>query len=339
MKFVDQVKIKVTAGNGGDGCIHFRREKFEPKGGPDGGNGGNGGNIWIKIDHNLNTLVDYQFKKNIIANHGQVGQVNNKSGKNGSDIIIKVPIGTRIINYETKEIITDLNNINTQILIAKGGKKGIGNTKFKSSINRTPYQNTKGKKGEQLYIQLELMLIADVGIIGLPNSGKSTLIQAISNAKPKIGLYPFTTIIPTLGTVKLKNNKTFIVADIPGLIQGASHGIGLGIKFLKHIERCYILLHLVDISQKIENILNNIHIIQIELKKYSKYLYNKPTWLIFNKIDYNNENIIKKKITYIINKIKICKNFYYISAMKNIGTEKLCYQIVNFLEKKKSFLF
>lgn len=335
MKFIDQVKIKVIAGNGGNGCTHFRREKFEPKGGPDGGNGGDGGNIWIKTNRNLNTLIDYKFKKNIIAENGYPGKSKNRTGKKGSDIIIEVPIGTRIINNNTNEIIADLINYNSKILIAKGGKKGIGNTKFKSSINRTPYKNTLGKKGEVFDITLELILIADVGIIGLPNSGKSTLLKSISEAKPKISNYPFTTLIPNLGIVKINNKNNFIIADIPGLIKGASKGLGLGINFLQHIKRCQILLHLIDIFEKTNIIINNIKIIEIELKKYNKNLYNKPTCLVFNKIDYYDHKKLIKKIYSINNKINTTKKIFFISAINNIGTKKLCNFLLNYLNEYK----
>ncbi|WP_343128061.1 GTPase ObgE [Buchnera aphidicola (Takecallis taiwana)] len=333
MKFIDQIEIQVTAGNGGNGCIHFLRAKFEPKGGPDGGNGGKGGDIWIKTDCNLNTLVDYRFNKHIIAENGHPGQSKNKSGKKGSDKTIYVPIGTRIINSITNEIIADLKYTHSKILIAKGGHKGIGNTSFKSSINRTPYQKTYGGKGETLHIKLELILIADVGIIGLPNAGKSTLVQSVSKAKPKIGSYPFTTLIPTLGTVKFNNKEKFVIADIPGLIQGASKGIGLGIKFLQHIKRCHILLHLIDITENTNIIKNNIHIVETELKKYSRSLYNKPIWLVFNKIDNYSQTYIIKKIISIKDDISTTRKVFFISAIKTIGTNKLCNFLFKYLKK------
>ncbi|WP_343182398.1 Obg family GTPase CgtA [Buchnera aphidicola] len=332
MKFIDQVTITVSAGNGGNGCTHFRREKFEPKGGPDGGNGGDGGNIWIQSNQNLNTLVDYRFNSLISSEDGEPGKSKNKSGKNGSDKIIYVPIGTRIINSETKEIIADLNKIGEKILVAKGGKKGIGNRKFRSSTNQAPYKHTNGRKGEKYTLTLQLLLIADVGIIGLPNAGKSTLMHAISNAKPKIGEYPFTTLIPTLGKVKIKKNF-FIIADIPGLIKGASHGSGLGIQFLQHIKKCRILLHLIDISLNKEIVIKNIKNIILEIRKYSREIYNKPIWIIFNKIDYykNQEEKIKKKIIYIKNKTKINRNYFFISAKKKKGTKNLCNKISEYL--------
>ncbi|CAL4042988.1 GTPase ObgE/CgtA [Buchnera aphidicola (Phyllaphis fagi)] len=333
MKFIDEVQIQVTAGNGGDGCIHFRREKYIPKGGPDGGDGGNGGNVWIKTDPNLNTLSDYKFKKYFIAGHGQSGKGKNKSGKKGLDIFIKVPIGTRIINCHTKEKICDLNNKEDMILIVKGGWKGIGNSKFKSSTNRTPHQKTTGKKGETCLIILQLILIADVGIVGLPNSGKSTLVRSMSKAKPKIGAYPFTTLIPCLGTVQINSKESFVIADIPGLIQGASQGLGLGIQFLKHLEKCHILLHIVDLLPSIKIIFHNIKIIETELKQYNKQLYNKTRWLIFNKIDSLNTQEIKEKTEIILKTIKK-KKIFFISALKKYGTKIIYYNLSQYLKKK-----
>ncbi|MCW5197180.1 Obg family GTPase CgtA [Buchnera aphidicola] len=334
MKFVDEVQIQVTAGKGGDGCIHFRREKYIPKGGPDGGNGGDGGNIWIKTDQNLNTLVDYKFKKKFFAHNGCPGKSKNQSGKKGSDIFLYVPIGTRIINYNTKEIICDLDNKKNIILIAKGGKKGIGNSKFKSSINRTPYYKTLGQKGETRFIILQLILISDVGVVGLPNSGKSTLIQSISHAKPKIGEYPFTTLIPCLGTVKIDQKNSFIIADIPGLIQGASHGLGLGVQFLRHLEKCHILLHVIDLLYNIQDIFNNIKIIEKELKKYNKTLYNKTRWLVFNKIDSLEKKIIKEKIKIILKNIKK-KKIFFISALKKKGVKKIYQDLFQYLKNNQ----
>ncbi|MDE5285422.1 MAG: Obg family GTPase CgtA, partial [Buchnera aphidicola] len=268
--------MQVIAGNGGNGCISFRKEKYIPKGGPDGGDGGDGGNIWLKADNNLNTLTDLRFKKIFQAQHGKNGSNKNCSGKKGQDITILVPIGTKIINNQTREIIDDLIVHKQKLLVAKGGWHGIGNTRFKSSTNRTPRQNTLGKKGEVRELQLELIVIAEVGTLGMPNSGKSTLVKHISNAKTKISDYPFTTLNPILGSVKI-GNKKFIIADIPGLIKGASKGRGLGINFLKHLERCKILLHIIDlvpIDQS--NPIDNIIIILNEIKKYSIKLYHKP---------------------------------------------------------------
>ncbi|QCI18923.1 Obg family GTPase CgtA [Buchnera aphidicola] len=333
MKFIDQTIIQVIAGNGGNGCINFRREKYIPKGGPDGGDGGDGGNVWIQSDNNLNTLIDFRFKKIFQAEHGSNGQGKNCSGKKGNDITIYVPIGTKIINYQTREIISDLIEDKQKILIAKGGWHGLGNTRFKSSTNRTPIKRTLGSLGEKRDIQLELILIADVGTLGMPNAGKSTLVKNISGAKTKVSDYPFTTLNPILGSVKL-GGKNFIIADIPGIIQGASRGIGLGIHFLKHLERCKILLHIVDLCPTDDsNPIENIKIVLNELKKYSLKLYNKPKLLILNKIDLLSHVQIDKLIKNIKNNFNIQEPYYFISSLKKIGTKKLCSDILSYLNK------
>ncbi|XBC42137.1 MAG: Obg family GTPase CgtA [Buchnera aphidicola (Meitanaphis elongallis)] len=338
MKFLDQIIIHVIAGNGGNGCISFRREKYIPKGGPDGGNGGNGGSIWLQTNRNLNTLIDFNFKKTFKAQNGENGKNKKKSGKKGKDIIIQIPIGTRIIDNNTNEIIDDITCNKKLILIAKGGWHGLGNTRFKSSVNRTPQQHTLGTKGEQREIKLELILLADVGTLGLPNSGKSTLVSYISRAKTKIADYPFTTLAPILGTVKINKDEHFIIADIPGLIKGASHGHGLGIQFLKHLERCHLLLHIVDISIKNKFIiLNNINIILEELKNYNKTLCTKPIWIVFNKIDLVNENEIKNIVKFIKINLKHIKPYYLVSSIKKIGIKKICQDILYFI-KNNTFI-
>ncbi|QCI17204.1 Obg family GTPase CgtA [Buchnera aphidicola (Aphis helianthi)] len=333
MKFIDQTVIQVIAGNGGNGCVNFRREKYVPKGGPDGGDGGNGGNIWIESNNNLNTLIDFRFKKVFQAEHGSNGLGKNCSGKKGNDIRIYVPIGTKIINYQTRELIDDLIEDKQQILIAKGGWHGLGNTRFKSSTNRTPRQKTLGSIGEKRHIQLELLLIADVGTLGMPNAGKSTLVKNISGAKTKVSDYPFTTLNPILGSVKIKDKK-FIIADIPGIIKGASQGTGLGIHFLKHLERCKILLHIVDLCPTdYSNPIENIKTVLYELKKYSEKLYNKPRFLILNKIDLIPTLKINKFIKTIKNNLNIQEPYYLISSLQKIGTKKLCSDILYFLKK------
>lgn len=333
MKFIDQTIIQVIAGNGGNGCVNFRREKYIPKGGPDGGDGGNGGNIWLQSDNNLNTLIDLRFKKTFQAPHGENGSGKNCSGKKGSDIKIYVPVGTKIINYPTREIIGDLIKHKQKILIAKGGWHGLGNTRFKSSTNRTPRQRTLGSVGEKRDIQLELILIADVGTLGMPNAGKSTLVKSISGAKTKIANYPFTTLNPVLGSVNTEGKK-FIIADIPGIMQNASQGFGLGVRFLKHLERCKILLHIVDLCPTDHsNPVENIRIILNELKKYNISLYNKPRWLILNKIDLIKSSEIKKIIDKIKNFLKVEERFYLISSIKKIGVKKLCSDIAFYLQK------
>ncbi|VFP88472.1 GTPase ObgE/CgtA [Buchnera aphidicola (Cinara piceae)] len=334
MKFVDSVTIHVSAGNGGNGCISFRREKFIPKGGPDGGDGGDGGNIWIISDLNMNSLTDYKIKKIFYAENGKNGSGSNSSGKKGKDTFIKVPLGTRIFNNENKSIISDIIYKNQKILIAKGGWHGLGNSRFKSSTNRTPRKKTNGTIGEYKIISLELILIADVGTLGLPNSGKSTLTSSLSNAKTKINNYPFTTLNPILGTVQIKKKK-FIIADIPGIIQGASSGVGLGIKFLKHLSRCKLLLHIIDITTIKKKNINKIRsIILKELKNFNKSLFNIPRWLIFNKIDSLRKKKIIKLMVYIKKRMKKNQKYYLISAKKKIGTRKLSKDIIKYLYKK-----
>ncbi|WP_343189324.1 Obg family GTPase CgtA [Buchnera aphidicola] len=334
MKFIDEVKISLQAGNGGNGCVSFRREKYIPKGGPNGGNGGNGGNIWIIANKNLNTLIDYQYKKIFKAQNGENGKNKNKTGKNGNDIKLIVPIGTKIINSDTFEKIKYLTKHKQKILIAKGGLRGLGNTKFKSSINRSPKKRTLGKQGEKKNIILELILLADIGTLGLPNSGKSTFIKNISAAKTKIGAYPFTTINPILGIVRNKKKK-FTIADVPGIIKGASKGIGLGFRFLKHLKKCKMLLHIVDIKKKnILEIKNNILIIKKEINKFKEKINKKNIWIIFNKIDLLNNKeliLIKKKIKKILNIKK--EKYYFISCITKKGIKKLLKKINIFLKK------
>ncbi|QCI24651.1 Obg family GTPase CgtA [Buchnera aphidicola (Muscaphis stroyani)] len=335
MKFIDQIVIQVIAGNGGNGCISFRKEKYIPKGGPDGGDGGDGGSVWFEANNNLNTLVDFRFKKIFQAKNGKNGSGNNCSGKKGDNIKILVPVGTKIINFETKEIISDLIKHKQKILVAQGGWHGIGNTRFKSSTNRAPRKCTSGIKGEKRNIKLELILIADVGTLGIPNAGKSTFVATVSSSKTKTAEYPFTTLNPMLGSVTLNNKKKFIIADIPGLIKGASHGIGLGIKFLKHLERCKILLHIIDINPKDgSHPIENINTVTNELKKYSPTLYNKPRWLVFNKIDLLSNSEIKKRINEIKNYLKTKEKHYLISSTKKIGTKEICLDIAKYLENE-----
>ncbi|QCI17781.1 Obg family GTPase CgtA [Buchnera aphidicola (Acyrthosiphon lactucae)] len=334
MKFIDETIIQVIAGNGGNGCVHFRREKYIPKGGPDGGDGGDGGDVWLEADSNLNTLIDLRFKKKFQAQNGQNGSSKKCSGKKGNDIKIQVPIGTKVINYQTRETIGDLIRHKQKILIAKGGWHGLGNTRFKSSTNRSPRQSTLGTIGEKRDIQLELLLIADVGTLGMPNVGKSTLVRSISGAKTKTANYPFTTLNPVLGSVNIKNNKKFIIADIPGIIKGASHGSGLGIRFLKHLERCKLLLHIIDlVPQNNSHPVHNIGIVLNELKKYSIELYNKPRWLVFNKTDLLSSENLQKIIKEIKYQFKLNEKYYFISSIKKTGIKKLCFDISQYLKK------
>jgi len=292
MKFLDQVKIFVKAGDGGSGSASMRREKFIEYGGPDGGNGGKGASIILKAERNLNTLIDYRYTQHFKAEKGENGKGKNKTGKTGKDLILKVPIGTQILEEDNKTLLFDFKNEKEEFVVAIGGRGGLGNTNFKSSTNRAPRKFTKGTAGEEFWIWLQLKTIADVGIIGLPNAGKSSLLAAITNATPKIANYKFTTLNPNLG-VAIYDNKEITIADIPGLIEGAHIGVGLGIKFLKHIERCKTLLHLIDITE--ENIENLYKQVRNELGKYSKDLLKKDELIVFNKIDLIDKNKLNKK--------------------------------------------
>ena len=286
MKFVDEATILVVAGDGGNGCVSFRREKYIPRGGPDGGDGGDGGDVYLVADENLNTLIDFRFVKSYRAERGTNGQSSDCTGKRGKDITIKVPVGTRVLDQSTGEVLADMTKNGQINMVAKGGFHGLGNTRFKSSVNRSPRQKTMGTKGEERDIALELMLLADVGMLGLPNAGKSTFIRSVSAAKPKVADYPFTTLVPSLGVVRMDHEQSFVVADIPGLIEGASEGAGLGIRFLKHLERCRVLLHLIDIAPIDESDpIENAKVIINELKQYNAKLAEKPRWLVFNKVD------------------------------------------------------
>ena len=287
MKFIDEAVINVRAGNGGNGMASFRREKYIPKGGPDGGDGGSGGSVYLVATTGINTLIDFSVKNQFQATSGQGGQSRKRTGLSGEDLYIKIPCGTKITNHETGELMGDLVNDGEICLVAKGGIGGKGNTRFKSSINQAPRKTTSGTIGEQRKIVLELNLLADVGLLGYPNAGKSTLIRAVSSAKPKVADYPFTTLNPNLGVVRLNFDESFVIADVPGIIEGASEGTGLGISFLKHLSRTRLLLHLVDIGQNISVKESAIEIrkLELELDKFSNELSKKERWMVFNKID------------------------------------------------------
>ena len=287
MKFIDEAVINVRAGNGGNGMASFRREKYIPKGGPDGGDGGSGGSVYLVATTGINTLIDFSVKNQFQATSGQGGQSRKRTGLSGEDLYIKIPCGTKITNHETGELMGDLVNDGEICLVAKGGIGGKGNTRFKSSINQAPRKTTSGTIGEQRKIVLELNLLADVGLLGYPNAGKSTLIRAVSSAKPKVADYPFTTLNPNLGVVRLNFDESFVIADVPGIIEGASEGTGLGISFLKHLSRTRLLLHLVDIGQNISAKESAIEIrkLELELDKFSNELSKKERWMVFNKID------------------------------------------------------
>nr|WP_136250549.1 Obg family GTPase CgtA [Ningiella ruwaisensis] len=333
MKFVDEAEIRVEAGDGGNGVVGFRREKYIPKGGPDGGDGGDGGSVYLEADENLNTLIDYRFERFHRAQRGQNGQGSNCVGRKGEDLTLKVPVGTRVTDKETLEVLGDLTKHGQRLKVAQGGFHGLGNARFKSSTNRAPRQKTNGSPGEIRTLQLELMLLADVGLLGMPNAGKSTFIRSVSAAKPKVADYPFTTLVPNLGVVRLDSQASFVIADIPGLIEGASDGAGLGIQFLKHLERCRILLHLVDImpadgSDPVENALTIIH----ELETYSPKLAAKPRWLVFNKVDLMLEDEAEKLCSDIAEQMGWDEDYYQISAFHKLGVDEVCQDLMAFLD-------
>lgn len=342
MKFIDEARIDVIAGNGGNGCMSFRREKFIENGGPDGGDGGRGGSVIIVADNNINTLVDYRFVKKYAAKNGEHGRGAECYGHKADDITLKVPVGTTIIDEETGLIMADLNELGQQLIVAKGGKGGLGNVHFKSSTNRAPRQTTKGEPGERYTLRMELKVLADVGLLGLPNAGKSTFISAVSAAKPKIADYPFTTLHPNLGVVRVDAERSFVIADIPGLIEGAADGLGLGHKFLKHLQRTKVLLHIVDIApldESIDIVADAVAITQ-ELDKYSDELYNKPRYLVINKLDLvleeEREEIINKFITEF-KKYETNTNFDRIFAISGVTGEnckELCYYLMDFIKKQ-----
>jgi GTP-binding protein len=316
MKFLDQAKIYVKAGDGGSGSASFRREKFIEFGGPDGGDGGRGGSVIFISDKNLNTLIDFRYQQHFKAERGQDGKGKKKTGKSGKDLILKIPIGTQIFEEDNNTLVEDLTKARQEIIIANGGNAGLGNVRFKSSTNRAPRKKTNGNKGESFWVWLQLKVIADIGIVGMPNSGKSSLLSALTSARPKIANYPFTTINPNLG-VSTYDNKEVTFADIPGLIEGAHEGTGLGDKFLRHIERCKNILHLIDITN--ENLFENYSKIRKELFKYSNKLTKKKEIIVFNKIDMISNNEIKKKME--IFKKKINKKTFLISALKRKGID------------------
>ncbi len=311
MKFLDQAKINLKAGNGGSGSASFRREKYVEFGGPDGGDGGDGGSILFVAERNLNTLIDYRYSQHFKAENGKAGSKKNKTGANGKDLVLKVPIGTQIYEEDNNTIIYDFKKNSEKYLVASGGKGGLGNVRFKSSTNRAPRKKTDGKSGEEFWIWLQLKIIADVGIVGLPNAGKSSLLASLTRAKPKIANYPFTTINPNLG-VTYYNNKEVTLADIPGLVEGAHKGIGLGDKFLRHIERCKILLHLIDVTEN--NLAENYQKIRSELKSYDLSLSKKKEIIYFNKSDLVEKKILKEKLDIFGSKIK--KRYKIISVFK-----------------------
>ncbi len=334
MKFVDEAIIDVEGGKGGNGSRSFRREKFIPFGGPNGGDGGDGGSIYLIADEGLNTLIDFRYKRIFRAQNGENGGGNQCSGKSGENLWIRVPVGTTVYDDETDELIGDLIEPAQTLIVAKGGHHGLGNLRFKTSTNRAPQKTTPGMPGEKRKLRLELKLLADVGLLGLPNAGKSTFIQAVSAARPKIADYPFTTLHPQLGVVHIGADRSFVIADIPGLIEGAAEGVGLGTQFLKHLSRTRLLLHLIDIapiddSDPVDAAKGIIK----ELKKFDPNLAKKERWLILTKADLIPSEELEERKEKIIKGLKWKGPIYLVSALQRKGTEELCYDLMNFLEK------
>jgi GTP-binding protein len=334
MKFVDEATISVLAGKGGDGSASFRREKFIPKGGPDGGDGGNGGSIYAVADRNLNTLIEFRYTRIYKAQRGENGRGAQCYGKGGEDTIIRVPVGTVITDAETGEPVADLDRDGARATLAKGGKGGLGNVHFKSSVNRAPRQHTLGEPGEERELHLELKVLADVGLLGMPNAGKSTFIRSVSAARPKVADYPFTTLHPNLGVVRTAHDKSFVIADIPGLIEGAAEGAGLGHQFLRHLQRTRLLLHLVDISPVWDGAdpVADAKAIVAELRKYDEALYQKPRWLVLNKVDMLDEEVRGKTVADFLHNYGWDGPVFVISALTGEGCEKLTYAIQEYLD-------
>ena len=333
MQFIDEATITVQAGNGGGGCLSFRREKYIERGGPDGGNGGDGGDVYLLGDESLNTLIDFQYQPQYRAKKGENGGGRNKTGAGGESIYIKVPIGTTVVDEDTQEILYDIEKVGEKALVARGGRRGVGNAAFKSSTNRSPRQTTPGEPGEYRSLRLQLKLIADVGLLGRPNAGKSTLISRVSAARPKIAEYPFTTLTPSLGIVKVALDSSFVMADIPGLIEGASDGVGLGTRFLRHVARCKVLLHLVDVNpEDASDPVTNISMIEEELARYSSYLIQRPIWIILSKID----QLQADEIENLLERIKIShpgREVEMISSHAGQGIDVLLNKLMLFLSR------
>ncbi|MDJ0882250.1 MAG: GTPase ObgE [Gammaproteobacteria bacterium] len=335
MKFIDEAKIHVRAGKGGNGIVSFRREKYIPMGGPDGGDGGDGGSVYVIGSTDLNTLSDFRNTRKFIAENGRPGQGRNKTGRKGEDVVIPVPLGTTITTLESNELIADVAVANEPILIAQGGFHGLGNTRYKSSTNRAPRQCSEGTPGEEYDLKLEMKVMADVGLLGMPNAGKSTFIRSVSAAKPKVADYPFTTIHPNLGVVSVAAHKSFVIADIPGLIEGASEGVGLGIRFLKHLQRTHLLLHIIDVAplDEDQDPVQDAKKILAELKNYDASLYAKPRWLVLNKLDLVEKSEQQSRCQAIVEGLSWKGPVYSISAINKDGVQQICYDIMEHIEQ------
>ena len=337
MKFVDEAIIKVQAGDGGNGCASFRREKFIPFGGPDGGDGGSGGSVWLIADEGLNTLVDFRHQRSYKAQRGQNGMDSDMYGKGGEDTAIRVPVGTMVTNVDTDETIGDLTAHGQRLLVAQGGKGGLGNIHFKTSVNRAPRQFTQGTPGESRELKLELRLLADVGLLGFPNAGKSTFIRAVSAATPRVADYPFTTLHPNLGVVSLGTDQSFVIADIPGLIEGAADGAGLGIQFLRHVSRTSLLLHLVDIAPIDDtDPVEQVRTIEHELAKFNPELLERPRWLVLNKSDALPEDERQQVAEDIVRRLDWQAPWFLVSALARDNTMAVCQQVQRFFEAQRA---
>ena len=337
MKFIDEARIEVHAGNGGDGAVSFRREKFIPRGGPDGGDGGRGGSIYAVADRNINTLVDYRYARIHRAKNGERGMGSQCNGRGSDDVHLRVPVGTLISDLGTGERIADLDRHGATALLAKGGRGGLGNVNFKTSTNRAPRRATPGEPGESKLIGLELKVLADIGLLGLPNAGKSTFIRSVSSAKPKVADYPFTTLQPYLGVVRIDTNRSLVIADVPGLIEGAAEGAGLGHQFLRHLARTSLLLHLVDISpfDPDGDPVRDARAIARELQKYDDALYKKPRWLIINKIDLVPEEERARRVKEFLRRLRWRAPYFTVSAISGEGCRELMFAVMEFLEEKR----
>jgi GTP-binding protein len=338
VKFVDEATITVSAGSGGNGCISFRREKFIPLGGPDGGDGGNGGSVWLQADENLNTLIDFRHQRQYRAQRGQNGMGRQMFGKAGDDVIIRVPVGTEVINVGTDEIIGDLTDHGDRLLVAQGGLGGKGNVHFKSSVNRAPRKAGTGTPGEEREIRLELKLLADVGLLGFPNAGKSTFIRAVSSATPKVADYPFTTLYPNLGVVSVEVDRSFVIADIPGLIEGAADGAGLGAQFLRHVQRTRLLLHLVDMAPFDEGTdpVYQVRAIEAELRKHDPAMLEKPRWLVMNKADLLPEDERQARAEALVKALDWKEPWFISSAIGREGTWPIVLKVQQFFDDQKA---
>jgi len=335
MKFVDEARIQVAAGKGGSGCVSFRREKYIEFGGPDGGDGGDGGSVFLEPDPNINTLADFRYTRRFKAENGQPGMGRQCTGKSGDDLVIRVPLGTVVFDADTGEQFGDITRPEQRLLVAQGGRRGLGNTHFKSSINRAPRRATTGTPGEARTLRLELKVLADVGLLGLPNAGKSTFIRAVSSARPKVADYPFTTLHPNLGVVRVEAHRSFVVADIPGIIEGAAEGAGLGLRFLRHLARTRLLLHLVDVAPMDEarDPVHDVHTIAQELERFSPDLAGRERWLVLNKVDLLPEDEREARCRDVVEALRWEGPVFRIAAIRKQGTSELCGRIMDYLEE------